>query len=210
MIPSKHSFSLLSNKDVKKIRLNFKLSKKKAVIYHLHKEIAVIENEEAIRKRTFLRLAGLVGLGVATVSFIPKKASALVFGSTPASNVVGLKDISNAPINPATEDTLVSITTGLKILKTSIEKTASGTVLSAGAQKIRIYNLKFSLSADQTSVAFNFGVNGAFEKYLAAKTGGLYGANNQPNYVEGAVGEDLKVAFADAGTVQVNVDYLLV
>lgn len=199
MIQNKYSFRLLTRAEIRSIK-------------RIKKDSLISVNRESKDgdKRAFLKLAGLIGLGVAATSLIPKKAEALVFGGTPASNVVGLKNTSNAPINPATEDTLVSITTGLKILKTSVAKTSSGVVLAAGGQKIRIYNLKFSLSADQTSVAFNFGVSGAFETYLAPKTGGLYGANNQPNYVEGGAGEDLKITFPDAGTIQVNVDYLLV
>jgi len=200
VIKNKYSFRLLTKAEIR----NIKKSKKDDSL------LLSLNNQEKEDKRAFLKLAGLVGLGVAATSLIPKKAEALVFGGTPSTSVVGLKNTSNAPINPATEDTLVSITTGLKILKTSVAITSSGTVLAAGAQKIRIYNLKFSLSADQASVAFNFGVNGAFETYLAPKTGGLYGANNQPNYVEGGTGEDLKITFPDAGTVQVNVDYLLV
>lgn len=200
MIQNKYSFRLLTRaeiRSIKRVRRDSSLS-------------FITEENEKEDRRAFLKFAGLVGLGLAATQLLPKKAEALVFGGTPASNVVGLKNANNTPINPATEDTLVSITTGLKILKTSVAKTSSGVVLAAGGQKIRIYNLKFSLSADQASVAFNFGVNGAFETYLAPKTGGLYGANNQPNYVEGGAGEDLKITFPDAGNVQVNVDYLLV
>lgn len=68
--------------------------------------------EEEKRKRMFLKMAGVVGLGTAAGLLLPKKAEALVFGSTPASNVVGVKDASNARINPAKEDgNLASIKT---------------------------------------------------------------------------------------------------
>ncbi len=124
MIPSKHSFSLLSRKDVKKIRLNLKLSKKKSQIYHLHREVAVIEKEDADKKRAFLRLAGLVSLGVATVTLIPKKASALVFGSSPAASHVGVKDSTNTPIDPVLKSQLptdlTAGTEGNRYLKVSI------------------------------------------------------------------------------------------
>ena len=48
----------------------------------------------------------MVGVGAVATYLIPKKAEALVFGSTPTSNVVGVKNASNVKINPATEDTL--------------------------------------------------------------------------------------------------------
>ena len=56
------------------------------------------------KKREFLKIAGVVGLGAAATFLGAKKAEALVFGSTPASNVVGVKDAANARINPAKED----------------------------------------------------------------------------------------------------------
>ena len=59
--------------------------------------------EEENGKRSFLKLAGIAGAGVAASMLLPSKAEALVFGSTPASNVVGLKNASNARIDPATE-----------------------------------------------------------------------------------------------------------
>jgi hypothetical protein len=66
---------------------------------------ALFEKEaEENRKREFLKVAGVVGLGAAATFLGAKKAEALVFGSTPASNVVGTKDASNNRINPAKED----------------------------------------------------------------------------------------------------------
>jgi predicted RNA-binding protein Jag len=56
------------------------------------------------KKRMFLKMAGVVGLGTAATLLFPKKAEAIVFGSTPASNVVGVKDAGNTRINPAKED----------------------------------------------------------------------------------------------------------
>ncbi len=101
---------LLSRADIRKIRSNTRSQSNLAI---LDLESRPIEDqkkvEEENRKRMFLRLAGLVGLGVATSTLIPKKASALVFGSTPASNVVGVKDSTNARINPATEETVASL-----------------------------------------------------------------------------------------------------
>lgn len=66
-------------------------------------------SESDNKKRTFLKLLGVVGAGVAASTFIPRKAEALVFGSTPTSNTVGVKNASNARVNPATQETLLAI-----------------------------------------------------------------------------------------------------
>lgn len=55
-------------------------------------------------KRMFLKVAGVAGLGLAASALFPKGAEAYVAGSTPTSNVVGIKNITNTKINPATED----------------------------------------------------------------------------------------------------------
>jgi len=57
-------------------------------------------------RRTFMKVAGIAGIGLAASAILPKQANAYVAGSTPTSNVVGIKNIANAKINPATEDTL--------------------------------------------------------------------------------------------------------
>ena len=64
------------------------------------------------QKRLFLRLAGVAGLGAVAATVLPNKAQAYVMGSSPTSGVVGVKDSSNARINPAKEDgNLASIKT---------------------------------------------------------------------------------------------------
>ena len=60
-------------------------------------------------KRMFLKVAGVAGLGLAASALFPKSSEAYVSGSTPTSNVVGLKDSTNTRVNPATEDTLSSV-----------------------------------------------------------------------------------------------------
>lgn len=60
-------------------------------------------------KRMFLKVAGVAGLGLAASALFPKSSEAYVSGSTPTSNVVGIKNVANTKINPATEDTLASI-----------------------------------------------------------------------------------------------------
>lgn len=94
MIASKHSFRLLSTD--KTTNTNPVKSEKK---------VQSSDNLESdSKKRSFLKLAGVVGVGAIAASLIPKKAEALVFGSTPTSNTVGLKNAANSRVNPATED----------------------------------------------------------------------------------------------------------
>lgn len=161
-------------------------------------------------KRMFLKLAGVAGLGMAASAILPKTADAYVAGSTPTSNVVGLKDDSNTRINPATEETVSNLLTGQSVVKISTNLSSSGTVHTpASGKKIRVYASRFSLTADATSVSFRFTAGGTdYEKYLSPKTGGLYGSNNHPNYVEGGVDEVLYCNISGTTNVQINIDYL--
>lgn len=162
------------------------------------------------RKRTFLKAVGGVGLGVVAASFIPRSAEALVMGGTPSTSVVGVKNDANTRINPATEETLEQLLSGQGILKKTTVLASSGTVHTPGSgKKIRVYANRFSLSADATSVSFRFTSGGTdFEKYSTPKAGGLYGANNHPNYIEGGVDEVLYCVISGTTTIQINVDYL--
>ena len=97
-----------------------------------------------------------------------------------------------------------------KILKKTIMLSVSGVVHTPAAnKKVALFSVKFSLVADISAVSFRWTAGGAdFEKYLAPKAGGLYGANNHPDYIEGAVDEPLYCAITGSGNVQVNMDYL--
>lgn len=163
-------------------------------------------------RRLFLKVLGVAGLGFLGTALLPKRASALVFGGTPASNVVGVKSAANARINPATEETVQAIVDGQSraVLKYSGSLSASGAVLTPGSGlKLRVYSIRFSLDATLASVSFRFGVGGTdFEKYVSPRAGGLYGAKNHPNYVEGTADAPLYAVISGSGNVQVNVDYL--
>lgn len=115
-------------------------------------------------------------------------------------------------IDEVTKTILRQIMSGLGrqvILKKTVALTSSGTIHTpATGKKLRVYNLKFSLSADMTDVAMKFGNGSAFEKFLAPKSGGLYGTNLHPNYTEGAADEALKCDITGTGTVQINLDYI--
>ncbi len=161
-------------------------------------------------KRSFLKIAGIAGVGLVASTMLPKSAEAYVLGSTPSSSVVGVKNDANARINPATEETVAALLTGQSVEKLSLSLSASGNVLVPGSgNKIRVYASRFSLTADATSVSFRFTAGGTdHEKYVTPKTGGLYGANNHPNYVEGGVDEVLYCVISGTTTVQINIDYL--
>ncbi len=169
-----------------------------------------VQNVSDDNKRFFLKTLGLAGAGIVASQLLPSKAEALVMGSTPSSSVVGVKDSSNTRINPATDESLASLLTGQGVTKLTTSISSSGTVRTpASGKKIRVYATRFSLTADATSVSFRFTAGGTdYEKYVSPKTGGLYGSNNHPNYVEGGVDEVLYCSIAGTTTVQINIDYL--
>ena len=161
-------------------------------------------------KRVFLKLAAMAGVGALVAAFFPNRAEALILGSSPTTGVVGVKDATDTRISPATESTLQDLLTGQSVDKITTQLAASGNVLVPGAgKKIRVYSTRFSLTADLTSVGFRFTSGGTdYERYISPKAGGLYGANNHPNYVEGGIDEVLYCAIVGTATVQINVDYL--
>lgn len=161
-------------------------------------------------RRRLLKLAGLAGIGFMASSVLPKKADAYVLGSSPTTGVVGVKDSSNTRINPATNEAITSLLTGQGVTKITTSISSSGIVHSpASGKKIRVYSTRFSLNADATSVGFRFTAGGTdYERYLSPKTGGLYGSNNHPNYVEGGVDQDLYCSLVGTSTLQINIDYL--
>lgn len=154
-------------------------------------------------RRMFLKGVAVLVVGAFATTLFPRRADALVMGSTPGTSVVGLKDASNARINPATEE-------GTAVLKKTTSLSASGTVHTpASGKKVRVYNTRFSLDANLTSVSFRFTSGGTdYEKYVSPRLGGLYGTKNHPNYVEGGVDEVVYCVISGTGNVQVNIDYL--
>lgn len=124
----------------------------------------------------------------------------------------GCSFLHNISMDEVSKDLLKKIMGGIGrqvILKKTVALAASGTIHTpASGKKLRVYNLKFSLSADMTDVAMKFGSNSAFEKFLAPKSGGLYGTNLHPNYTEGEIDEALKCDITGTGTVQINLDYI--
>ena len=56
-----------------------------------------------------MKVAGIAGAGLVGSLLLPKKADALIMGSSPTTGVVGVKNSTNERINPATEGTLAGV-----------------------------------------------------------------------------------------------------
>jgi hypothetical protein len=207
MLNNKHSFRLIRGNTLKEKDRAVEMQQGNFSTANNIAEAPIISDQN---KRMFLKALGVAGIGIAASQLLPKKAEALVMGSSPSSSVVGVKNASNSRINPATEDTLSSLLTGQGVTKLSINLSSSGTVRTpASGKKIRVYASRFSLTADATSISFRFTSGGTdYEKYVSPKTGGLYGSNNHPNYIEGGVDEVLYCNISGTTTVQINIDYL--
>ena len=92
-------------------------------------------------KRNFLKAASIAGAGIIVSQLSPKKAQALIMGSSPTTGVVGVKDSTNARINPATEETVSSL------LK------ASDLAFDAGSLQVTITGAGSSSFSDSGDVA---------------------------------------------------------
>lgn len=203
LLENKFSFRLMTKKSMENSSLS--ISKESFEIERTSTE-AITDSD----KRSFLKILGIAGAGIAASQLIPSKAEALIMGGTPSTSTIGVKNASNTKINPATEETLQELISGQGVSKYTTSLGSSGTVLTpASGKKIRVYASRFSLSADATSVSFRFTAGGTdHEKYVSPKTGGLYGANNHPNYIEGGVNQVLYCVISGTTTVQINIDYL--
>lgn len=134
MLTSGNSFRLLTKAEKNKIRLSFNFPKETLAMAENKFETNNAKETEN-KKRMFLKLAGVVGLSAFATLIVPKKAEALVFGSTPASNVVGVKDSANLRINPAEKSQLPTALTALGNLKVAISE-GSLSVGNVGIKKI--------------------------------------------------------------------------
>lgn len=107
-LPNSHSFVLIW-KTTTAVRPNFPPESEKLADDTLKPtdEEQVKVNDEG--KRNFLKVAGVVGAGIIASQVSPKKAHALIMGSSPTTGVVGVKDSTNVRINPATEETASSL-----------------------------------------------------------------------------------------------------
>lgn len=151
MLKSAHSFRLLSGKnEITDIRPALKSEKK---VSNVKTEDT---SESDSKKRSFLKLAGVVGVGAIAVSLLPKKAEALVFGSNPTATSTGVKNASGTRINPATEETLATVqasTTAIESSTASI-KTNTDRIPSLG-QAVMANSTPVVIASDQSPIAIS-------------------------------------------------------
>lgn len=92
-------------------------------------------------RRNFLKVASIAGAGIIVSQLSPKKAQAFIMGSSPTTGVVGIKNATNARINPATEETVASLlkpsdltfdTGSLQVKVTSLPTTGSSSFSDSG------------------------------------------------------------------------------
>jgi len=89
-------------------------------------------------KRNFLRVAGIAAAAGIIALVSPRKAQALILGSSPTTGVVGVKDSAEARINPATEETVSSLAT--EATAATLLKTTDLT-LDAGSLQVKVTSL---------------------------------------------------------------------
>ena len=156
MLPSKHSFRLLSKEGI-------------ALIHHdpspRKKDFDSVESDS--KKRSFLKLAGVVGVGALATTLLPRKADALVFGSAPTAASMGVKNASGTRINPATEDTLDlvygntsdidtnigTVNTNIASVNSNISSVAANTAnIPAKGQTTMANSLPVTIASDQPAL----------------------------------------------------------
>ena len=89
-------------------------------------------------KRTFLKVASIAGASAIISQLSPKKASAFIMGSSPTTGVVGVKNVANTRINPATQETVSTLAT--QATAATLLKTAD-LALTAGVLDVKVTSL---------------------------------------------------------------------
>ena len=118
-LPNSHSF-LLVRSEISKPIIQFGIQESKTSLFRRKIGIPTSASGQSSSdsgkqvigdkdKRAFLKVAGVAGAGLATSLLLPKKVEALIMGSSPTTGVVGVKNSTNARINPATEETLSAL-----------------------------------------------------------------------------------------------------
>ena len=113
-------------------------------------------------KRNFLKVAGIAGAGLVASLLLPKKADALIMGSSPTTGVVGVKNAANTRINPATQETVATLLKtsdltfaagDLQVKVTSLPAGGSSFSDSAGVAKSGLVNASRNVQVDVLSSA---------------------------------------------------------
>lgn len=91
---------------------SFLLIRRKNIVPDISLPPAIVPKESVggdKNKRTFLKVASVAGVGIIASQLLPEKANALIMGSSPTTGIVGVKNSSNARVNPATEETVSTL-----------------------------------------------------------------------------------------------------
>ena len=96
------------------------------------------------KRRNFLKVAGIAGAGIIASQLSPKKAHALIMGSSPTTGVIGVKDSTNTRINPATEETVSTLATEATV---STLLKASDLTFDTGSLQVKVTSLPASGSS---------------------------------------------------------------
>jgi hypothetical protein len=107
-------------------------------------------------KRTFLKVASITGAGIVASQLLPKKAQALIMGSSPTTGVVGVKNAANTRINPATEETASTLAT--EATASTLLKTDDLTFdVGSGALEVKVSEIATTASTETTLQTISFG-----------------------------------------------------
>lgn len=104
--PSTYSFLLIQEPDTKPI---FLFDAENSAVIDTQPVDPEKPKVDDHSKRAFLKVAGIAGAGLVASQLLPKKAEALIMGSSPTTGVVGVKNSANTRINPATEETAATL-----------------------------------------------------------------------------------------------------
>lgn len=112
-IPNSYSFLLVRRRDLKLSLSSATETTTAGVPHDQSATLPPTSSEDSAggdkNKRTFLKVAGVASAGIIASQLLPKKAEALIMGSSPTTGVVGVKNASNTRINPATEETVSTL-----------------------------------------------------------------------------------------------------
>ena len=155
-------------------------------------------------KRNFLKLAGVVGLGVMASQMLPKSAEAYVMGGG-APSVVGVKNSSNTRIDPATDESLATLTSTVAT-QTTLAQVQTQTAKLTFDGSNNLYVQAASNFSSQLENASNTVINPATEDSLAA----IKTQTNQLTFTGGALvttssgGAASVVGVKDTTATQIN------
>ncbi len=179
MLPSKYSFRFVSRRKRFEIK-NMSHAEKNGDIHAENSDaFDDIENDKSDdNKRAFLKMAGIAGVGLVASQMLPKKAEALILGSTPSSNTVGVRNSSNAKIDPATEGTLATRATEATLATRASEATLATLGTEATLSSIKTNSDKFIfdgqslkvINTGSTSLSGNVGLLGKDNLQVAPAT----------------------------------------